>query len=465
VTEKWRTPDEEQERDIATLLANPTCGALVASGLGSGKTLVITEYLIRSGSDVVLIICPLGTRPGWTRHLKGQGFEHPVYTIENTKANAENLGRFLSGEPGAYLIGHAYFRRIDIAWMKAPKNAVVIYDEVQDISNRKSRGHKVGKYLKHTRMRIAVSGTFFGNKFENAWAATRFIWPVHEIIDRSFHRWAETWALTKHDPFASDEDTYGEVRKVVGEKRRGAFVSQLPVYIRTETKIDVREIPDTRYVQLTRAQRKMYTELEQEALTWLGEHPLVTDIPIVMRIRLRQATLGEMKFNENMEVDFDLACKSSKYDALVEFLDERPGEPVAILTDSKRFAKVVATRLETLRKAKVALWTGDTPMAKREEYVQTFGTEDGPQYLVAVIAALGAGVDGLQENCSTVVWLSRSEDGILNDQVLGRFVRRGQKNNVLSVDIVAEKTLDEGILGRLRYTKVNNQKSLTREAA
>lgn len=462
---KWRTPDADQERDINALLENPTCGALVASGLGSGKTLVITEYLVRSQADLVLIICPLGTRPGWTRHLEGQGFEHPVYTIENTKNNKANMQRFLDGEKGAYLIGHAYFRRQDTAWLKAPKNAVVIYDELQDISNRKGRGHAVGKYLKNTRMRIGVSGTFFGNKFENAWAATRFIWPVHEIVDRSFHRWAETWALTKYDPFASDPDTYGEVRQVTGEKRRGAFVSQLPVYIRTETKIDVQEIPDTRYVELTRAQRKMYTELETEALTWLGEHPLVADIPIVMRIRLRQASLGEMYFNEAGEVDFELACKSSKYDALVEFLDERPDEPVAILTDSKRFAKVVATRLQTLRKAKVALWTGDTPMDAREDIVQTFGTEDGPQYLVGVIAALGAGVDGLQEHCSTVVWLSRSEDEVVNSQVLARFVRRGQKNNVLSVDIVATNTLDDGILGRLRYTKINNQKSLTREAA
>lgn len=459
MSEKWRTPDEEQERDIARLMANETCGAIVASGLGSGKTLVITEYLIRMDEDIVLIICPLGTRAGWTRHLEGQGWKHGVYRIENTKANSGNLARFLDGEPGAYLIGHAYFRRQGMAWTKSPSNSVVIYDEVQDISNRKSQGHKIAGYLKGTKMRIAVSGTFFGNKFENSWASSRFVWPVHEIVDRSFHRWAETWCTRKYDPFASDPEKNYTAYKVTGEKNHLAWVNQLPLYIRTETKLDVQAIPDERYVELSRIQRKMYRELEEEALTWIDEHPLVADLPITTRIRLRQATLGELTFNEAGEVDFDLACKSSKYDALVEFLDERPDEPVAILTDSKRFAKVVAARLGD----QAVLWSGDTPLETREQYTQTFGTPEGPKYLVAVIAALGAGVDGLQHHCSTVVWLSRSEDNVLNQQVLGRFVRRGQANDVLSVDILAEDTLDTGILGRLNYTQWKNERSLRGE--
>jgi SNF2 family DNA or RNA helicase len=79
------------------------------------------------------------------------------------------------------------------------------------------------------------------------------------------------------------------------------------------------------------------------------------------------------------------------------------------------------------------------------------------QFIVAVIPAIAEGVDGLQNVCSTVVWLSHSDNNLMNQQVLDRIRRRGQQSSVKVYDIVARDTYDEGQLDTLleRQLKMN----------
>lgn len=457
------TPTADQERDINRMLLNPTGGHLIGSEVGSGKTLLVVEYVKRAGHCRVLIVLPLGTRIGWTRTFERQGTDLPVYRIESTKAGREAEAKYAAGESGVFLIGHAMFRRKVVLWEKAPRPDVAVYDEIQDCANRASQGWRVLRKLKAPQ-KIAMSGTWFGNKFENAWTAPRWVWwdlkgDTHSetYIDTSFHRWRAKWCSVEYDPFTFDN------KRVVGEAEPGAWNNYLPLYIRAEAKLDIEAIPEDIFVELSRNQRKIYDDLERDALTWLGDNPLVTELPITTRIRLRQATLGELSLDAAGSVEFDPECKSSKIDALKEFLSNNPDDPVLIYTDSKRFAKVVAHRLGG--RPKVALWTGDTPQADREALLGTFGRTGGPQYIVAVVAALGAGVDGLQEVCHTVVWLSETEDPNLNQQALGRLVRKGQRFNVRNVYIKAVDTKDEGVYARNIATELANRASLRTEVA
>ena len=47
------------------------------------------------------------------------------------------------------------------------------------------------------------------------------------------------------------------------------------------------------------------------------------------------------------------------------------------------------------------------------------------KYIVATIASINAGVDGLQKVCHTEVWLDQA-DGVKNIQASGRLNRQGQ---------------------------------------
>lgn len=441
-------PDSLQEAAIEAMVAETSGGTLLGAEMGSGKSLIVTEVILRREAKTVLLICPLGTRIGWERTLRGQGYTGTVVRIDSSVQGKANLVDLSEGIPGVYLVGREYVRRLDLSKIKPD---IGVYDECQGFANRQSKSFRVMRTFK-PKYRIAMSGTFYNNRFSGAWAVTRWLWP--QIVDNSFWRWVKQWCESAYDPWAGV--------KVLGEKDPGAYVTSLPSYIWLPADLDVDVVPLVWHVELTRPQRRMYDDMQRDMLVWLGDNPLVADLPITMRTRLRQMTLGTVVLNEEGGVDFDLDCKSSKIDALKEILSTWDDEPVLILTDSKRFANVVAPRIGK----DAALWTGDTSQKDREALLESFGREGGPTRLVATISALGAGLDGLQHVCSKVVWLSRSEDNTMNQQVLKRLHRRGQKSHVTSIDIQAADTYDEGVLNSLLSQTLAQRQTLTvKEAA
>lgn len=442
----------EQEALVERLAAEPTRAALNASEVGTGKTVTSVELVKRLGVRTVLVVCPLSTRIGWERTFKRQGVDLPTKRIDSTKNGKQALTDLLSHEAGVYLIGREYIRRMDTTKM-APD--ICIYDEVHAIQNRNSVGFKKMMKVK-AGYRLALSATFARNKFEGSWAVTRWLWP--KIIDNSFWRWSVEWCRTQYDPYSYNN------KKIVGERIPGSYVAQLPCYVRMESSIQD-AVTETRYVELAPAQRRMYDQMEADSLAWLKENPLEAELPVSQRTRLRQMTLGtpeivgtklvsrtktdpvtgeKIKYKVEVDdVDFLEDCKSTKLDALKEILSDLDDEPVLILTDSQRFARVTVARLGNQARE----WSGQTSQEGREHLLEIFNKDY--RYLVATIGAVAEGLDGLQNECSNVVWLSKSEDRVLNEQALGRLVRVGQKRQVVSYEILAVNTYDEGVFSRL----------------
>ena len=172
-------------------------------------------------------------------------------------------------------------------WAKSPD--LVLFDEVHRAQNRNSKTHKTLKQVTGG-FKLAMSGTPTGNKFEGAWAVTRWLWP--DEITNSFHIWVTRWCSTEYDHFAPGN------RKVVGEKEPGAFFNWLPCYVRIESELDVSLDEEIRYVELSAVQRKAYDQLEKSMITWVEGNPLVVEFPITLRARLRQASLGMFSVDE-----------------------------------------------------------------------------------------------------------------------------------------------------------------------
>lgn len=450
-------PDDKQAEAIEKILSEPTQAALIASEMGTGKTLVATEVIKGiAPTKPVLIVAPLSTFIGWEKTIARQGIDIPVRRIATGKEHAGSFDDIVAGIPGIYLIGHAMFRRKE--WRRV-KLSILIYDEVHDVSNRKALGHRK---LMNTKSdwRIAMSGTPAGNKFPGMWAVTRWLWPT--VIDRSFWRWAAEFCFVGFDEYAG--------KKAEGEREPGKFVSTLPCYVRDKASLEARYIEEVRYVELTPAQRDVYTQMEEDMLMILKDDLSVAPISVVQRSRLRQITLGVPYVNgqkwvvrkrkdgkERVQIDnidFELDTKSSKIDALKEITAAHEDENFLILMDSARFAKVVQHRMGDSAR----LWSGDTPQEEREHLLETFGKDF--QYLVATIPSIGTGTDGLQHVCNHVAWLSRSEHRLLNEQSVARLLRTGQKKDVRSWDIQANETYDSGIFQNLELQALMMQRSL-----
>jgi superfamily II DNA or RNA helicase len=285
--------------------------------------------------------------------------------------------------------------------------------------------------------KLAMSGTPTGNRFDGAWAVTKWLWP--QLIENSYWAWVEKWCATEYDHFAPGG------KKVVGEKKPGAFFNSLPCYIRIESEVNAELQEEQVFIELTKEQRKAYLDLEKKMVTWIEQRPIVIEFPIALRIRLRQATLGLFKLDDDDKITFDNDCKSSKIDVMFDILeDDFENESALILTDSRKFADVVVSRLQ--RDGKSALpWHGEVSGTDRQAAKEAF-VSGSCKYLVAVISAIAEGVDGLQYGSRNILWLNRSDNRILNEQVIKRIHRHGQDRTVRSVELVAVDTYDAGVL-------------------
>jgi superfamily II DNA or RNA helicase len=489
ITPMKQTPRAAQSERIQRFLAEPTKAALVADDPGFGKTLVAVE--VAQQFDRVLIIGVKDTAHQFADlfSIQTEG-RITLRRIDSTKPGKAALADMLAGNAGHFFVGAQFLTTQDWGHEKqfnadgTPKYVVkadgtvtdkqesvrvhlktyakmkpmdlIVFDEIHMVQNRKSVGIRTLRTIK-TEWKLGMSGTPYGNKFPGIWAIARWLWP--EIIDASFIRWSDEWCTKETVYLGGGKST----EQIVGEKEPGKFVSTLPLYIRAEAE---RVPPAVEvYVDLTPAQRRQYSELEADLVTWLGEHPLVVDLPVQLRQRLRTATLGEMSATVDGEIYFDLNCKSSKLQALAGILGHWGNQPAIIGTDSKRFAKVVHARMLAAGE-KVALWTGDVSSVQRDQIKADFLAGDGRvQYIVATIASMSTGLDGFQKVCSKLAILSELDGNeAVNEQFVRRLFRPGRVGEFQWVRILAKDTKDAGVLGANLARSLTNRVTLRHAA-
>lgn len=458
---------------------------LIALPLGAGKTAVAVEIVRQMGAKVIMVTAPLNTRAGWLRHFKMFMPDLPVYVIEKGKEAALELAKV--GEPGVYIIGWEYGRgvvrykkdrdgkrlmvkqgnkmvpvvdtviREQLDWSKVPLDAVIV-DESARMANRKATQSEVIHTAKHAPIKLALSATPAGNKIEGVWSSLHFLWP-----ERFKHFWPWVNAhLTK------EKNPYAEGFIITGEKSPGVVAKNIPVYARRTEEEVHGAIPEpvVHYVdvELTPAQRKIYTQFEEDALAWLDENPVAVALPVTKRMRLLQTALAvpsvetiQTQEGPVQQVTFKPGAKSSKVEALLDIMEDLNDEKVLVWSHSKRVIPVV---LAALRKAKyeaVAV-VGGQSRTERDENLSAF-THGEAQVLIATVPALGEGVDGLQHVCHTEVWLSLDDGLTMNKQAMGRLRRPGQEHLINRFFIGAIDTVETEKLGRLESSRVLMEKA------
>jgi SNF2 family DNA or RNA helicase len=221
-------------------------------------------------------------------------------------------------------------------------------------------------------------------------------------------------------------------------------------------------------VQMTPAQRRFYSQMEQTYVAWLttpdenGQTPVVAELPIVARSMLRFCALGlpsvrqvaratknddgSVTVEERDQLYFEDDCESPKITELLSVLDEMGDGRALILTHSQRFAKVVVDKLRS-HGVDSFEWSGAAPQRQRDAALTEF-IAGRLRTIVAVITAIGTGTDGLQEATNTEIWLSEEDDPTANQQARGRLDRRGQQNQVVRIYIRATGTQDEDVYSK-----------------
>lgn len=481
---------ERQEEALARMMAEPTKAVLLASEQDQGKTLISIEFALRMKFERVLFVGIKDTFEQFRQRTEAQSDgAQTIRRIDSSKPGKKAEADLLWGVEGWYFIGQQLFTSrdwemvlqtdkagnpiIDPKTEKPKKKArrlhfwddidvdCMIYDEVHMAANRGSNGAKTLHAAGVDGMwKVAMSGTFYGNKFDNAWAPTRWLWP--DLIPRSYWLWRYEWC-EQQDVRARGGKT---VSTVIGPKPPAdAFVKSLPCYIRHVGEDDVPD-PEVIVVDLLPEQRRMYDALEEDLIVWKRGHPFVVDFPVTLKERLRTATLAEFDFDpETQEIWFPDNAESTKIDALFRKLAQFPLDRVILATHSKRFVKLVVKRMQA-RGMRVVEWSGDVS-TKGREAIKAQWLAGEVQYIVCVINSFSTGLDWAQTGCWRIGWLSRMDGNTTaNDQFVRRVFRTGpHKHKFAHFEIQGRDTHDQGVFANYELQHISQQEALTREPA
>lgn len=484
--------------------------ALVGAGMGSGKTVVSVEVMLKTKPKRVLICGPRDSYNQWADSVQDQQGTHGRHRLlrinNSSQAGRDNLQRLLDGDDGWFYIGLEMLRAQD--WEQVSETVAVhpdikaffgddIGDEVETVKNKQRHTYADMKPVdllisdeshRHSNQKsnaiktirdipavgkIALSGTFFGNKFINAWSLCTWLWGKDVIGTKG--RFEKDWCviIPLKDKNGKRVKTPGgfPLTTNLGERNPGEYVQTLPCYVFIATPIG--DVPDPEIVRTTLQadELRQYMQMEKMNLAWVpstleARAALIADLDLTARNRLRTMALGGVTMvpgateEDSDTLIFTPTSKSSTLRTAYEVL-HRPtwvGQKALILTHSKPFAIETARRIG--QKYPTALKTGDVGSAQWEEdkarFMLPVSDPNSIQYLVAVISAVGTSTDGLQLNCSKVLWMSEDDSNVNNIQGANRVWRDGvDLASYEAVKIVQRGTIAEVVLKKNKAHKAD----------
>lgn len=471
-----------QRKDLDTL-KEAGYVALLNMQPGAGKTVTATYAAKESGAQVVLIIAPLNTHTtAWGRTVKDVAGQDVRRIGNSKKSEKEALFDLWMSAPGYYIVTPQLFTRLDISEWRPD---MVICDEIHLLNQHGSKGGKqLIKLGEQAPMKLALSGTPTRRNWERNWVTMRFLWSDQYKRGQVAH--SNFWLfchdrMTYENVYTGQRDRDGKpkaVKKWMNEAEPGRLYNEAPCVIqhfRREACCEFHNNPPgflqveapnviEKTITLHPKQKKAIKELETQMLAWLDDQPLIVELPMILKQRIRQVVLGvpTLTYDEEgkVQVNFDDDCVSPVADEIENILEHlEVGEPLLVHLESQRFAEVLVRRLNK------AGWTAAEFSGKtakeREGFVKRFGKDI--QVLVATTSSLANGTDGLQDVCSTEVFAELSVDDTALEQVEARLWRLGAKKQVQRFYLHDDLGISRGKLGeqltkRLAINAANRRK-------
>jgi SNF2 family DNA or RNA helicase len=472
-----------QVEDVAKLA--PGQFAILGNEMGTGKTVegIALDIIRRSmlPPDLphalkprTLVLCPMSVLSVWEDHYAEWEPNLQVTTIDRKNRSVFEQD-VKNGSYDVYIMHWDVVRLLPnlrrYTWFH------VIADEAHRIGNRDSQVSITSKRLRRKYL-TELTGTPCTSKPEQFWSLLNWGNPK---------RFRSFWRFYNHHVIYVRHDKSGDCRAMINGFQCGkaharpfnvvlgiAHVEELlneiePYYVRRLKEEVTPELPPKYYttikVDLHPQQRRVYDQMRNEMLAWVGEHqdePIAAPMAIAKLARLQQLACAyadvhlvkvrkkqnDDTFKEVEERRVKLVEPSSKLDALMEILTANPDTQFAVYSQSKQVIKLLEQRL-LRQEITHGILTGDTPQDMRGVLVSDFQAKR-IRVFASTIAAGGVGIT--LTSASTVVFLDRSWSPAINKQAEDRLHRIGQENAVQVIDIVARNTIDLGRLQRLELS-------------
>ena len=462
--------------------------AILGDEMGTGKTIQALTAAVLP----VVVVCPNSVKRSWETHTTQWRPDAVPYVVSGGAVGREKILKQAAGDPNAVVIvnyestrllsrlspyGSTRLRRCRTCDPKHGEDGLtasrcqvhpktmntipfrtVIIDEAHRIKSAQSQVTRAVWAVAHqgsVQRRFALTGTPLANHPGELWAVLHAISPVAfptktHFVDRYC---LQSW------------NAYGGLDIVgLNPGTRDEFFKLLDPRFRRMTKAQVLpmlppKVRDTRWVELTPAQRKLYDRFENDLVVDVPGGTIAADDPLFVRMRQMQLSSASVIMEGE---DIRLREPSCKVDELEAILEELGPKQVVVCAQSRQLIDLAAVRLTKLRISH-GLITGPVSETERRLTLEAF--QDGKiQVLLFTVAAGGVGLT--MTAADTIIFLQRSWSMIDNKQAEDRVHRIGseQHASIHIIDVVARDTREEDQIGSLTQ-KMLRLEEITRDRA
>jgi SNF2 family DNA or RNA helicase len=435
---------------------------LITDEPGTGKTITtllgLLEREIRGvRTTPIVVICPASVVDPWVEAWRTWAPGRRAVAWRGTPKKR----RALAGTADVYVASYDTARmdagstNAKDAALIALGAAAVVIDECHLAKNpNAARSHAVRRLAKNASTVVALSGTPITHHPGDLWptlvALSPYAWPSRE-------RWIRRYCQTIPGDYSETVLGLEPAREpefrttMLGADRRVAkadVLTQLPP-----------KVYSVRTVEIPAAYRRAYDAMESEMLAELPDGGELSVMGVLAQLtRLSQLSSAAADVTVTYEVDDDgfekphyhvqLKAPSWKVDALLEVLDERPGQPVVAFAPSRQLVEL-AGELAAKAGHRVGYVVGGQSAVERSATVESF--QAGELDLLCVTTGAG-GVGLTLTAANTVVFLQRPWSLVEALQAEDRCHRIGSEihDSVEIVDIVASNTIDTRVRAALR---------------
>lgn len=442
----WLTPalPPRDYQRLATDLVRTTGSTLIVDELGLGKTFMSLALLEDPGARPAVAITRTGLPGQWLKELRKFYPQLSGVELKTTDPKKELRRIFKGGEHVAYdLVVMNYAKLADLGPALADYMRTVIFDEIQELRRTGSFKYDGAEQL------VSKGATVCGLSATPVYNYGGEMYSVMNIV--------RPGCLGTREEFLrewSGSDSAGARDAKVRIKNPAALRSHLTrqgLFLR-RTRADVGiELPAIESIeQLVPSDSSVLNELSGNAIE-------------MARLILSADASNSAKWQASGDLDWKLrqATGVSKAPFVADFVRMLlSSEEKVLLLGWHR--SVYDIWMERLKEFKPVMYTGTESSNAKDQSVQAFIEGDARVLIMSLRS--GAGLDGLQDVCSTLVFGELDWSPGVHRQAIGRLGRPGQTRGVLAYFCVTNDGSDPVILDTLNIKSMESDKLIEPDA-
>jgi SNF2 family DNA or RNA helicase len=239
--------------------------------------------------------------------------------------------------------------------------------------------------------------------------------------------------------------------KVIGYRNLDQLQRRIANHSYRKLKTECLDLPEkiyqTRHIELTEEQRKLYDRLKDEALIQMADDMVTVTSALTMIMRLQQITCGHMKLDSGVLVDIP----NNRLPELLEIIEESQGKVIVWAHFRRDVEQIEAELRREYGRESVVTYYGGTSDEGRANALEQFDKNPACRFFVGTQGTGGRGLTLVQS--WTTIYYSNGYNLEHRLQSEDRNHRIGQKHNVTIIDIVCNQTVDTRIVALLKAKK------------